>query len=216
MRNGIMKFVSVAVCVLFISTLSGCTVRFHKGHLDDLEKISELHGKLKELEAAKVLLEERLKSQIAKKQVKVDLSERGLVITFLNEILFDSGKAELRKDAYSALDEVIDVIRQKVSDRHIGVEGHTDDQPIQYSGWKSNWELSTARAITVLHYLEDGGVSPKKLRATGFGEHRPVALNATEKARQQNRRVEIVILPKGVDRVTYDDEVKPPSADDVK
>jgi len=216
MRRGMMRFISVMLCILFVGAVSGCTVRFHKGNLDDLGKISELRGKVQELEAAKALLEERLKSQIDKKQVKVDITDRGLVITFLNEILFDSGKAELMQKARPVLGEVVDVIKQKVSDRYIGVEGHTDDQPIKHSGWKSNWELSTARATTVLHYLEDGGVDPARLQATGFGEHRPVASNKTKKGRQQNRRVEIVIVPKGIDRVSYGEEEYSSPDSDVK
>ncbi len=216
MNNGIIKFISVAICLLLIGAMSGCTVRFHKGHLEDLEKISELRGKLKELEAAKALLEDRLKSQIDKKQVKLDITDRGLVITFLNEILFDSGKAELRKEAYPVLDEVVDVIKQKVSDRYVGVEGHTDNQPIKVSGWKSNWELSTARSITVLHHLESGGVDPAKLQATGFGEYRPVASNKTKEGRQENRRVEIVILPKGINKVQYEEGRGPVPEPDMK
>lgn len=216
MGRAMVKFISVMLCILFVGGISGCTVRFHKGNPDDLDRISELRGKLKELEAAKALLEERLKSQIDKKQVKVDMTERGLVITFLNEILFDSGKAELRKEAFPVLSHVVDVIKQEAYDRYVGVEGHTDNEPIKHSGWKSNWELSTARAITVLHYLEDGGVDPAKLQATGFGEHRPVASNKTKAGRQENRRVEIVIIPRGIDRVSYGEGAYSPAESDVK
>ena len=77
------------------------------------------------------------------------------------------------------------------------MEGHTDNEPIKYSGWKSNWELSTARATSVLHYLvDDKGVNPKLVKAVGYGEFRPVAANDTPEGRQLNRRVEIVIQPK--------------------
>jgi chemotaxis protein MotB len=94
------------------------------------------------------------------------------------------------------LEKVSKVIRDKVSDREIGVEGHTDNDPIKYSGWKSNWELSTARATSVLHYLvEKGGLNPKKLSAIGYGEYRPIMSNDTPEGRQKNRRVEIVIVP---------------------
>jgi len=76
------------------------------------------------------------------------------------------------------------------------IEGHTDKVPIKRSGWKSNWELSTARALSVLHYLEkDEGISPERLSAIGYGEYRPVASNDSRDGRKQNRRVEIVILP---------------------
>ncbi|MBL7071143.1 MAG: OmpA family protein [Candidatus Omnitrophica bacterium] len=216
MTRSIVKIISAALCLLFLGAVSGCSVRFHKGNLGDLDRISELRGKVEQLEAAKALLEKRLSQQIKDKQVKLDITDRGLVITFLNEILFDSGKAELMAEASPVLDEVVGVIKEKVSDRHVGIEGHTDNQPIKHSGWESNWELSTSRAITVLHFLEDGGVNPKRLQATGFGEHRPVASNSTEKGRRQNRRVEIVILPEGIDKISYGEDVPSAPEPDVK
>ena len=76
------------------------------------------------------------------------------------------------------------------------IEGHTDNQPIKRSGWKSNWELSTARALSVLHYLSEKSVAEPRLAATGYGEYKPVATNDAREGRQKNRRVEIVILPK--------------------
>jgi chemotaxis protein MotB len=93
------------------------------------------------------------------------------------------------------------VLLKEVADRDIGIEGHTDNQPIKYSGWKSNWELSMARATSVLHYLVDKkGLAPQRVAATGYGEYRPVATNDTEEGRRLNRRVEIVILPKKIAR----------------
>lgn len=202
----IIKFLGVAICIFLIATITGCSVRIYKGHIEDLEQISKLKGKVQALKDAKALLEKRLKGEIRDKQVKLDITKRGLVITFVNEVLFDSGKPDLKKEAYSILDKVISVIKEKVPDRYIAIEGHTDNQPIKYSGWKSNWELSTARATTVLHYLDDAGIKPAKLQATGFGEYRPVTSNDTAGGRQQNRRVEIVILPAGISKVTYGEE----------
>ena len=84
-----------------------------------------------------------------------------------------------------------------MADFNIGIEGYTDDVPIKYSGWKSNWELSTARSLSVLHFLvNEKGISPERLSAIGFGEYRPVASNDTKEGRKLNRRVEIVIQPK--------------------
>jgi chemotaxis protein MotB len=127
--------------------------------------------------------------------VSLNMEARGLVITFLDEILFDSGKDKIKSDAFPALDKVASVIVDKASDLNVGVEGHTDNEPIKYSGWKSNWELSTARATSVLHYLIEKGVSASKLAAIGYGEQRPVASNDSAEGRRKNRRVEIVILP---------------------
>ena len=89
-----------------------------------------------------------------------------------------------------------------MSDLNVGIEGHTDNVPIKYSGWKSNWELSSARAMSVLHYLiDDHGINPPRLSATGYGEYHPVETNDTAEGRQKNRRVEIVILPKTTKQV---------------
>ena len=104
--------------------------------------------------------------------------------------------AKLRKDSYSKLDKVADVLNTTVADLNVGIEGHTDNRPIKKSGWKSNWELSTARALSVLHYLSDKSVAEPRLAAIGYGEYKPVASNDTKAGRQKNRRVEIVILPK--------------------
>jgi chemotaxis protein MotB len=142
-------------------------------------------------------LEERLRKEIADKDVKVEMMDRGLVLTFVAEVLFDSGKADLRSQSFATLEKVASVLNTTVKDLNVGIEGHTDNEPIKRSGWKSNWELSAHRALGVLHYLVDKqSVSPQRLSIVGFGEFHPVASNATKEGRQKNRRVEIVILPK--------------------
>jgi chemotaxis protein MotB len=176
--------------------LSGCTVIFQKGRRTDIEKISKLKNDMNELQRAKEELEKRLQDDINNKQVKVEMQDKGLVITFVSEVLFDSGKAKLRSDSLSKLDKVAGVLNTTVADLNVGVEGHTDNQPIRKSGWKSNWELSTARALSVLHYLSEKSVAEPRLEAIGYGEYKPVASNDTKAGRQKNRRVEIVILPK--------------------
>lgn len=196
MRRIINLSFTMVLASLFIFTLSGCTVIFQKGRRSDIEKISQLKGELSELERAKAELEDRLKKEIGDKEVKVEMLERGLVITFVSEVLFDSGKAKLRADSLEKLNKVADVLKTTVRDLNVGIEGHTDNVPIKYSGWKSNWELSSARAMSVVHHLIDSeGVEPHRLAATGYGEYHPVASNDAKEGRQKNRRVEIVILP---------------------
>lgn len=198
--------------VLILSVLvSGCSVKLIKRSPGDIEKIDELSGEVERLkdlarlraeEAQRLkeayeLLRERLTKEISEKQVQVDLSEKGLTITFLAEVLFDSGKAKIRPEAFEILNKITDVVEEKLSHQRIGIDGHTDNEPIRYSPWKSNWELSSARAVNVLHYLVDErGISPDLVSATGYGEYRPVASNDTAEGRQKNRRVELVILPK--------------------
>ncbi len=196
----------IGILVLALG-LTGCGVNFYLGRPSDVKRIDELSSEIdrikaqKEVEAdqlkeAQRMLEERLQQEISDKQVKLEMAERGLVLTFVSEVLFDSGKATLRSEARQTLRKVADVIKEKVADRGVGVEGHTDNQPIKHSGWRSNWELSTSRATAVLHALEEDGVNPGRLVATGYGEYHPVDSNDTREGQQKNRRVEIVILPK--------------------
>ena len=196
MRYGKVLWMNVLLALMLAVGLSGCTIIFQKGRRTDVEKISKLKSDLSELERAKQELERRLKDEINGKQVKVEMLPRGLVITFVAEVLFDSGKANLRKDSMPKLDKVAAVLNTTVADLNVGIEGHTDNQPIKKSGWKSNWELSTARALSVLHFLSEKGVNEPRLAATGYGEYKPVATNDAKDGRQKNRRVEIVILPK--------------------
>ena len=196
-----MRFSRGVLPVLFVIFLlnfglSGCTLVFQKGSRTDAQKVEKLKSELSELEQAKLELEKRLKDEIQDKEVKVEMLEKGLVITFVAEVLFDSGKAELRHDSFPKLDKVSKVLETVVPDLAIGIEGHTDNEPIKRSTWKSNWELSSTRAVNVLHYLIDRQIAPRRLSATGYGEYRPVATNDSKDGRQKNRRVEIVILPK--------------------
>ncbi len=197
------------VRTLLIGTLflTGCGINFYAGRPTDVRKIHELSSELerlrqqKQAEADQLLeaqrmLERQLRGEIADKEAQLEMTERGLVLTFVSEVLFDSGKAELKSTAKDSLGKVASVITQKVADRDVGIEGHTDNEPIKVSGWKSNWELSTSRATSVLHFMEDNGVDPHRLVASGYGEYRPVASNESAEGRRKNRRVEIVILPK--------------------
>lgn len=192
------RYLSAAVAALLtVSLFSGCTFIFQKGRRSDAEKIEQLAQQVDELGQAKRLLEDRLSQEIKDKQVRLERMGKGLVITFVADVLFDSGKAVIKPEASASLDKVARVLQENVPDLNVGIEGHTDDVPIKVSGWKSNWELSSARALSVLHYLIDAkDISPERLSAIGYGEYRPVASNGSKQGRQQNRRVEIVILPK--------------------
>jgi chemotaxis protein MotB len=195
-----------AVIFPLIIGLCGCSIILQKRNPNDLDKIDNLSTELEqerqareELLRAKRELENQLKKEIEEKQIRLEMLNKGLVITFIDEILFDSGKAVIRKEAYPILDKVGTVLNNQVSDRNIAIEGHTDNQAIQKSSWQSNWELSTARATSVLHYLSDNkNVAPNRLSAVGYGEYRPVQSNSTTAGRQQNRRVEVTVLPEKI------------------
>jgi len=184
--------------------VSGCAVGFYKGRPSDKAKIEELKDELARLREAKSMLDTKLRSEINSDQVSLTMDDRGIVITFVTEVLFDSGKADLKQDGKNMLKKVASVINQEAAENEIGVEGHTDNVAIKHSGWKSNWELSAARATSVLHYLISGcGLAPDKLSATGYGEYRPVKSNNTKEGKQANRRVEIIIKPVRAGKVSY-------------
>jgi len=190
------NFLKTALILFVAFSLAGCTFIFQKGKRTDAQKIQELSDQLDELSRSKSMLEDKLGQEINDKQIKLQMMEKGLVITVVGDLLFDSGKAKIKTDAHSLLDKISSVLKDNMSQFNVGIEGHTDNVPIKLSGWKSNWELSTARALSVLHYLVNNqGISPERLSAIGYGEYRPVASNETKDGRKQNRRVEIVILP---------------------
>jgi len=128
------------------------------------------------------------------------IEDKGVVTVVLpNTILFASGQAVLKPGSKAVLKRIAQVVKANYPTEDIRVEGHTDSDPIRKSKkkWKTNWELSCARALAVVHYLVgQGGLDPKRVYAAGFAEHRSVASNATAAGKAKNRRVQIVIVPK--------------------
>jgi chemotaxis protein MotB len=124
----------------------------------------------------------------------VSISQTGdrLEIEMKDRMLFSSGTARLSRDALSALRALSDSLKRIPS--HLQVEGHTDNVPIATAAFPSNWELSAARAASVVHFFARSGVEPWRMSAVGLGEHRPIAENADDKGRAANRRVTIVVL----------------------
>jgi flagellar motor protein MotB len=190
--------------------LSGCAINFAKRSPWDVRQLAELSDQLEQFKTlAKLKAEEadqlrRAKGMLDKRltgnEASVGYDERGLVTRMVDQVLFDPGKAELRHNASGVLDKVAQVL-QEVPDQPIGIEGHTDNQPIRHSGWSDNEELSVARANAVMNYLvEKRGVESARLTASGYGESRPIEDNSTAAGRQKNRRVEVVILPQASGR----------------
>ncbi|EGL82941.1 OmpA/MotB domain protein [Caldalkalibacillus thermarum TA2.A1] len=144
-------------------------------------------------------LQERINTYIKQRNLqlslKTELTEAGLIITILDHALFDSGSAVVKPDAVKLAREISNLL---VSDppRHIEISGHTDNVPIHNSHFRSNWDLSAMRAINFLKIiLENENLSPEYFSVRGYGEYKPVATNDTAEGRQQNRRVEVLILP---------------------
>ncbi len=126
-------------------------------------------------------------------QLKFLFDKRGLILRFSERFFFDSGDASIRPDVAPML-HIIGESLEKIPN-HIRIEGHTDSVPIRTARFPSNWELSTARATSIVHYLlTHHQFVPTRLSAAGYGEFRPIALNDSAEGRAQNRRVDIVIL----------------------
>lgn len=126
-------------------------------------------------------------------KVQTRMEERGLVISLGEGGFFDSGSDELKPEGRELLDSLAE--QMLASGNQIRVEGHTDNVPIQTTRFPSNWELSTARATTIVSYLvRRFGFKPDQLSAAGYGEFRPIATNDTLEGRARNRRVDLVIL----------------------
>jgi chemotaxis protein MotB len=141
---------------------------------------------------------EKLKPEISQGQVTISQLKGKLTVNMVDSILFDSGKAEVRKGGREILGKVISVLKD-VEDKWIRIEGHTDNVQISRGlaqRYPTNWELSAARAINVTRYLQGQGIDPGNLSAAAYGEWRPVATNDTPEGRAKNRRIEIVLVPK--------------------
>jgi len=126
-------------------------------------------------------------------KVSVTMEERGIVLSFQDNVLFELGSDRLTDQARQILDKVAPILAS--TPNYIRIEGHTDDLPINTARFPSNWELSAARATNVVRELiNNHGFTPQKLSATAYGEYRPRAPNNNEANRQLNRRVDLIIL----------------------
>lgn len=141
----------------------------------------------------KAMIEEGLEQAGLQATVVLTLEERGLVIRFSDNVLFDLGRAEIKPLGRETLRRISESLLEIPN--QVRVEGHTDNLPIRTAAFPSNWELSTARATTVIrHLIEELGFDPKRLSAAGYSEYRPIASNLTAAGRQLNRRVDVVVL----------------------
>ncbi len=137
-------------------------------------------------------ISEALAPLIADNWVRVTRKTFWLEVEINTDLLFASGSSALNAEVLPVIDQLGEVLTQ--FDNRLRVEGHTDDRPIHTSIFPSNWELSAARAGTVVRRLRDGGIAPERLSVVGYGEFHPVDDNTTLEGRQRNRRVTIVIL----------------------
>ena len=164
--------------------------------------VEELSKSKKKLEQAKAELEKKsaeyqtlatsLQGDIEAGRVEVSELKGRLTVKMKDKILFASGSATIGADGKVALKKVAEALRG-VQGRVIRIEGHTDDVPTGGGAFPTNWELSTARALAVVRYLQENGVDPSRLAGAGYGQYQPIAPNDTPEGRSQNRRIEIVL-----------------------
>jgi chemotaxis protein MotB len=140
-----------------------------------------------------------LQREIASKQIEVERIRDKLRVEMVDEVLFDSGKAEI-KPAGQAVLKRIGTVLARGHDRGIEIQGHTDNVPILGAlthRFATNWELSAARATNVARFLQDqAAVDPKALSASAYAEFRPRATNESDEGRRKNRRIEILLVPR--------------------
>jgi len=210
------KTIALLICLVLFALLPGCTNWEEKYKLLEVEN-ENLKGLLEGASVEKGQLADRisqdqmtieeLQRQIEERaktpadatgfgtgyDVAFDPSKGTITVTLPNAILFDSGKAELKRATSRELDHIQSVLRDKYSGKQIDVVGHTDTDPIKKSKWKDNWELSAQRALSVLRYLVKRGIPEDRIQAVGCGQSQPIASNSTASGKARNRRVEIVV-----------------------
>jgi chemotaxis protein MotB len=148
---------------------------------------------LAELSTYQNLLKQSLKGEIQRGEVDVHMEKRGLIISFRQAALFDSGQAIVKPSGLPTMSKVATVILKLPN--QIRLEGHTDNIPIHNDVFKNNWELSSARSIAILNLLVDKfGLQTNRLSVSGYADVAPVAANTTEEGRSRNRRVDLVVL----------------------
>lgn len=152
---------------------------------DEAQGFNKLYGKIKEY----------VESEGFNAEIEIINGDSQIIIRFKDNVLFDSGKADLKPGAIPILINISEMLTLYLDDvSMIMIEGHTDNVPIHTSRYPDNWELSVARALTVLRFfIEKRSMDPEKLSAIGYGEYHPVAPNDTAENRALNRRVDIVL-----------------------
>ena len=160
---------------------------------------------------------ELLKHDIRSKKVRVSEDERGLIISIASDFFFDPGSAELKNEMRPVLKKISNII--KYVPNYVRIEGHTDNSAVTQSeakgGFKTNWELSSARSLAVLQHLAfEESVDQQQLSAVAFGEYRPIDDNSTPEGRAYNRRVDIVILKERIIQKSKDKRIQRPLPDE--
>ncbi len=136
----------------------------------------------------------KFKSMIDAGKLQVEIRNGLMLVKLPDNILFDPGKTDLKPAGQEAVKQVTQIL-SSIDGRQFQVTGHTDNVPIKSGKFKSNWELSAQRAVEVVKFMSQAGMAAKRLSAAGYADQMPVADNASDDGRRQNRRIEIVVVP---------------------
>lgn len=159
---------------------------------ENLKKQAEaLQAEQKKMEDLKKKLQEYVDQNGLQNKVSINQTDENVQIILRDVALFDSGEAKLKPEAEKTLGGITPFL--KGLPNKITIEGHTDNRPIHNDEFPSNWELSSARAMTVLHFFETQGIQPARLSTAAYGEYQPVAPNDTPENQSKNRRVNVVV-----------------------
>ncbi|MBK8013706.1 MAG: OmpA family protein [Deltaproteobacteria bacterium] len=162
----------------------------------ELSQLKKLREKAEQEATQFRSLADRLKSMVDAGKLEVVMRKGRINLKLPDDILFPSGSQQLKKEGREALVSVAEVLKE-VPGREFLIAGHTDNVPVKRGGrFKSNWDLSTARAVEVVKLMISHGVEPEGLAAAGYGEFDPIAPNDSKEERQKNRRLEIILMPK--------------------
>jgi chemotaxis protein MotB len=149
----------------------------------------------------------KFRSMIDAGKLQVEIRNGLMLVKLPDNILFDPGKTEIKQAGKDAIAQVTQIL-SGIEGRKFQVTGHTDNIPIKSARFKSNWELSTARAVEVTKLMIADGMDAKRLSAAGYADELPVGDNATEEGRRANRRIEIVVQPNIEDLPSMEDTAK--------
>jgi chemotaxis protein MotB len=193
----LVKFRSVIVELQgALGVLSGGPMVLNLGDIPAKQLTENPSANTRQMEKIEESIERKVEEEGLQGAIQTTLDERGLMIRFTDTVLFDLGKAEIKPEAVPVLDVVAEGLAG--ISNPVRVEGHTDPTPIRTAEFPSNWELSTARATAIVHFLiESGGLPPERLSAAGYAFYHPVLPNNTPENRMRNRRVDVIILKEG-------------------
>lgn len=165
-----------------------------KNEINELREQNRLLARRDSISSAELKkLQESFRDLIRAKKVELILIRGRVVVKLAEDILFDPGKTELKKEGRDVLERTAKILVE--TDRDWQVAGHTDNKPIRTAKFPSNWDLSSSRSLVVCKYLIEHGMSPLRLSASGFSEYYPIARNDDLEGRAKNRRIEIMLLP---------------------